>query len=227
MTAACEPLPPSIADEMSQVVARAIRDRPGESPAQCEARTRQMVHSTMGMRPRDGLEFMLSTMLVGHFHLILHSMHEVFGGQTDTMGARTKSTIVALDRAMIGMIREFRAERRRPLSRPAENTQTDVAAEERPALEPAAFMAEMAPAPRAPSEEEKDEPGPRVTRRVVSKPTRAVAAGEGPDDIPSWADAGTIDDQLAAFEKVLGTAAECLEATHALDDTWTAGASAD
>jgi len=117
MIQTCEPLPQSVAEEMLQVVARAICDRPGESPLQRDSRTRQMVHSTLGMRPRDGLEYMLSTLVVGHYNLLLHSMHEVFQGQADTMSARPKSTIVALGRAMIGMVKELRTERKRPLAK--------------------------------------------------------------------------------------------------------------
>jgi hypothetical protein len=261
MAASCEPLPRSVAEEMLQVVARAICDRPGESPDQRDSRTRQMVHSTMGMQPRDGLEYMLSTMLVGHFQLILHSMHEVFHGQTESMSARTKSTIVALDRAMIGMIKEFRVERKRPLARRTEVRveEMPVAASEEPAtpqLDPAAFVAEMALALREAAEREKDEPEtsePEVgdagradgLERVVPVQTRhrigdtgkvqmrPVAAVEGqsgsiapncPDDLPSGADEGTIDEHLAAFEKVLGAVAENLEAMRTLDGAKTAAA---
>ena len=62
MTAFCQPLPRSVAEEMLQVVARALCDRAGDSPEQREGRTRQMVSSTLGMAPRDGLEFMLATL---------------------------------------------------------------------------------------------------------------------------------------------------------------------
>jgi hypothetical protein len=259
MIAACEPLPRSVAEEMLQVVARAICDRPGESPEQRDSRTRQMVHSTMGMQPRDGLEYILSTMLVGHFHLILHSMHEVFQGQTDAMRARTRSTIVALDRAMIGMIKEFRVERTRPLARRTEvkAEAMPVAANEEtasPPLDTAAFVAETALAPREASERAKSEPeagdagkadgleqgAPVQTRHRIGDTgklqIRPVAAVEGQsgsiavdhtDDVPSGADDGTIYENLAAFEKVLGEVAESLEAMRAPDGAKTATANAE
>ena len=47
-------------------------------------------------------------------------MRDVFQGQTDAMKAKTKTTIVAMDRAMLEMVRELRLERRRPLARSAE-----------------------------------------------------------------------------------------------------------
>jgi hypothetical protein len=223
MTAACEPLPKSVAEELLQVVAQSICDRPGESAAQRDSRTRQMVHSTMGMQPRDGLEYMLSTMLVGHFHLILHSMREVFRGQTDIQSTRTKSTIVALDRAMIGMIKEFRVQRTRPLANWTAEVPV-VASEETvaPPLAPAACMAEMA---------EREEPGPEKAdglERVVPVQTQrrgenmdkvrthAIAAVEADDMSPEVDDVLNYEN-LAAFEKMLGAVTENLEELRALD----------
>jgi hypothetical protein len=122
MTATCHPLPPSIADEMRQVAARALCDRPGDNPAQRDSRTRQMVHSTLGFEPRDGLEYMLSTLVFAHFELILDSMRDVFQGQLDSMKLRTKAGIVALDRTMLAFVKEMRTERRRPLARETRET---------------------------------------------------------------------------------------------------------
>src|SRR5258708_2825055 len=116
MSSPCQPLPQPVAEEMLQVVARAICDRPGDSSTQRDSRTRQMVHSVLGFEPRDGLEYMLSTIAFGHFQLILDSMRDVFQGQTDAMKARTKTTIVALDRAMLDMVKELRVTRRRPMA---------------------------------------------------------------------------------------------------------------
>jgi hypothetical protein len=249
MTASCQPLPQSVAEEMLQVVARAICDRPGESPAQRDSRTGQMVHATMGMQPRDGLEYMLSTMLFGHYQLILHSMRELFHGQTESMNARTKSTIVALDRAVLGILKELRIQRKRPLAGLAEIARTEVAAEQTPVsppLDPAAFMADMTRTPPEVSEQEKDEPDmpeqvvPDQTQHPIEDtidPTaRPAATVEGqasmigvdcPDDMPSWADEGTIEERLATLGKLLGTVGETLEAARALDNATTAAASAD
>jgi hypothetical protein len=125
MSTPCHPLPQPVADEMLQIAARAICDRPGDSPAQRDSRTRQMVHATMGFEPRDGLEYMLTAMVVGHFNLLLDSMFDVFQGQTDPMKARTKTTIVALDRTMLGFVKEMAVSRRRPVVRWAEKAAQD------------------------------------------------------------------------------------------------------
>src|ERR1017187_4451036 len=125
MTPPCQPLPLPVAEEMLQVVTRAICDRPGDNSDQRESRPRQMVHSVLGFEPRDGLEYMLSTIAFGHFLLILDSMREVFQGQTDAMKAKTKTTIVALDRTMLEMIKELRVVRRRPMARSAEDARRE------------------------------------------------------------------------------------------------------
>ena len=157
MTATCHPLPPSVAEELLQVTARAICDRPGETVAQRDSRTRQMVHLALAMQPRDGLEYMLSLLAVGHFNLILDSMQEVFLSQTDAMKSKTKSTIVALDRALLGLVKELRLSRTRPAAHlPAvELSQETMAARpmetrseeaENDAMEPPITMAEVKPA---------------------------------------------------------------------------------
>jgi hypothetical protein len=119
MTATCHPLPPFVAHEMLQTAARAMCDRPGENAAQRESRTNHMVQMALAMEPRDGLEHMLSILAVGHFNLILDSMRDVFQGQQDAMNARAKSIIVALDRSLLGFVRELRVSRKRPSAGPA------------------------------------------------------------------------------------------------------------
>jgi len=117
MSVACEPLPKQLAEEMLQLAARALCDRPGDNPAQRDSRTRQMVHSVMGMQPRDGLEFMLSTMLVGHFETIMDAMREGLQSPVDPSKAKTRSSITGLVRSMTSLMRELRIERKRPLMR--------------------------------------------------------------------------------------------------------------
>ena len=120
MNASCQPMPQQLANEMLQIVARALCERPGDSIAQRDSRTLQMVLSVLGFVPRDGLEYMLSSMAVGHFHLILDSMRDVFHGQDDKLKAKTKTTIVALNRAMLETVREMRLEQKRLVDRSAE-----------------------------------------------------------------------------------------------------------
>jgi hypothetical protein len=47
---------------MIEAMTRAVRDLPSGTPAQKEARTRQLVYFTLGFEPRDGLEYMLATL---------------------------------------------------------------------------------------------------------------------------------------------------------------------
>jgi len=169
MTSFCQPLPQYVVEELLQVVTRAICDRPGDNLAQLESRTRQMVLSTLGMAPRDGLEFMLSTLAFGHFQAILDSMHDIFRGQLDTMKAKTKTTMVALDRAMLEMLRELRAARLRPVALSAED-----------AVRQAAEAAEAAVPPPAPPEldapEPEPAPAPAADPEVDAAATEAVSA---------------------------------------------------
>ena len=119
MTVPCHPLPASTIQILFQDMARALCDRPEETPAQREVRTTATVRLVLGFEPRDGVEFMFSTVAVGHFSLILDAMRDVFQGQTDSVKARTKSGIVALDRAMLTMVKEFRMARARPVAEEA------------------------------------------------------------------------------------------------------------
>jgi len=169
MIATCQPFPRSAAEEMLQIVARAICDRPGESSAQRESRTNQMVHATLGVEPRDGLEYMLSALVFGHFNLILDSMHDVFLGQVDQMKARTKSTIVALDRSMLALVRELREAGTRPLAKWARDAQRAEAA-----------AAEAAKAPPPAEAETPDEPPPEPIEIApeTNQPVESVPAPE-------------------------------------------------
>jgi hypothetical protein len=108
----------------------------------------------MGFEPRDGVEYILAAMVFAHFSLILDSMRDVFQGQTEAMKLRTKSGVVALDRAMIGMIQQMRTERRRPMSmeraREAPAAEAPPPVVQPPAPQPAPQAAQPAPAQPAP-----------------------------------------------------------------------------
>ena len=116
MTASCHPMQ---AGEIQSFLAGAIRalcDRPGESPAQRDSRTSQLVHMTLGFEPRDGLEYMLATMILGNFELILDSMREVFQDRGPVAKQKTRSGILALSRAMLSTIRDLRVAQKRPVA---------------------------------------------------------------------------------------------------------------
>ncbi len=119
MTAFCQKLPSSVAGELLQLVARALCERPGDTAAQRDSRTRQMVLTSLGFAPRDGLEFMLATLAFGHFQLLLDAMHDVIMCQNEVVKARTRTAVVALNRTMLGLLRELRQAGSRPEARDA------------------------------------------------------------------------------------------------------------
>jgi hypothetical protein len=241
----CQPLPQSVAEEMLQVVARAICDRPGDNPAQRESRTRQMVYSTMGFQPRDGLEYMLATMLVGHFNLILDSMHDVFLGQMDTMKARTKTTITALDRTMLAFVRELRLAGIRPVARGAMEAadRTMAGVTDQPAPRPES----VTPSATQAAEPAREEAKPAAARIVppqtrptdTTKPRPAASAPvashigaphpvASPGDAPTWAkpvarpmgksdEEDMLEQHMADFQQALEAATETLAQARALD----------
>ena len=177
MSMPCHPLHQTLCNEMLQIVARSICDRPADNPAQRNSRTRQMIFSTMGLEPRDGLEFMLTTMIVGHFHLLLDSMSDVFQGQMDQMKARTKSTIVALDRSMLSFVKEMAVARRRPAVRWSE----DAARAPEAVAEAAGVPADNAIPRTPPGEKTQDTPEPAVTKPpAAAMPARTVPVGVAP-----------------------------------------------
>jgi hypothetical protein len=170
MTAFCQPLSMSVAEEMLQSVARAVCDRDGDNQQQRESRTRQMVTSTLGLAPRDGMELMLATLVFGHFQMILDSMSDVFHGQADALKAKTKTTIVPLGRAMLEMLKELRVMQSRPVVGSMEDVKPEVTAEARPAQ------------PAAPAEPTPDSPGLfEADLAILTDPRLAL-----PDEVVAW-----------------------------------------
>lgn len=213
MTATCLPLPVSSIHALFQDMGRALCDRPGQTAAEQEARTWCMVHAILGLQPRDGLEFMLSGMATGHFHLILDSMRDVFQGQIDTMKARTKAGIVALDRAMLSLLKELRMSQTRP-----------VAEEARDATRPAAAAPEARagtqPAPATP--EETFSPLAEPSPEAVTQARRLPESGEEipssvPPPLPPDAETRTTEENIAAFEDALRALSATLEEARAHD----------
>ena len=99
---------PGVSPTMLQGIVASICDRPGDTDAQREARSRDVVDAVQGFEPRDPVELMLAGMAVIHAHLIQDSVHDLVREQDDRLRARGKSTIVALDRAMVGFLKELR-----------------------------------------------------------------------------------------------------------------------
>ncbi len=122
MTARCHPLPASEIQNILATATRALCDRPGETQLQAAARTTQLVHATLGFEPRDALEYMLATLIVGQYHLILDAMKDVFHDPDPKTKQKSRTAVAALTRAMQAMIRDFRTARKRELADPEPDT---------------------------------------------------------------------------------------------------------
>lgn len=188
MTAFCQPLSVFVIEDLFRDVARSLCERPADTIAEKEMRIQRMVHTALGFQPRDGMEYMLTTMTMGHFDLIMDSMHDVFQGQIDTMKARTKSGIVALGRSLLGMARELRTYQARPL---VETVSTGMAAAVQPPI-----------AAASPGPEDESEASPPSVNPATPPP-------------PS--ENGTPEEHVAAFQAAFNAMAETLAEARAHD----------
>jgi hypothetical protein len=209
MTSICHPLPQPVVEEMLQIAARAICHRPGDTAKQRESRTRQMVYSIIGFEPRDALEYMIATMIVGHFHLILDSMHGVFQGQMDSVKAQTKTGVVALDRAMLAYVKELRLIRQRPLAGWAEDArrQTDAAGP----VETPEWVAAWAGVPQAQPPAPEPEPVIPTPEPAPTQIKPAPAANATPHRPVPPPGHDTLEHHKAVFEEALAGLAKRLE----------------
>lgn len=183
MTTYCQLLPRSLSEEMLQLAVQAICDRPGEGPAQFEARAHVLIHTVVGCAPRDGLEHMLATLIVGHFYLQLDAMHGAFHSEPEKTAAASRS-VLALDRGLSGMLRELRAAQTRPLAPvPAEATADTQCAAPSPDSEAVAEPASAAP------------PGPEQAAISGGVPPHSAAA---PPSGPAQAVSPPVPPQSAA-----------------------------
>ena len=171
MTALCQPLPASVVQDFLQDAARMLCDRPGETAAQRDKRTHRMVYTVMGFQPRDGLEYMLSTMALGHYDLILDAMHDAFQGQIDTMKTKSKAGVVALGSGFRGLLTDLRRASARPLTEEAQRAQ-----DARQAAEAARRAAAPTPEPAPESAQVAEEPAP-----AAPTPVAAPVAAQTPE----------------------------------------------
>jgi len=139
MTQTCEPIPDRIAQDILLGLVDAICDRPGETPARRDNRSTEVVHSVLAFQPRDAVEMMFAGMVVTHYHLITHTAHEVFAVRRDDPRGPSNSGIVALDRALVGFVKELRTAQIRPVEgaiaavEPATRPASAVAVQSQPA----------------------------------------------------------------------------------------------
>lgn len=116
MIAAQQDIPPPELPAQLRDLVEAIGERPADTAAEGAARSQGVVDAVLGFQPRDPLEIMFAGLAVTHAHLVHDSARDVMRGQEDVLKARTKSTIVALDRGMLGFLKELRIARTRTLS---------------------------------------------------------------------------------------------------------------
>ena len=158
-TLTCEPIPNVVAHEMLQNISLAICHPAEASPEQAASLTRQLVYTALAFDPRDGLEIQLAGMVYGHCGLILDSMKDVQSGLTPMEKLRIKRNIVDMDKKLLALLREYRAERERP-------------AAQRPTVQAPVAQQPEAPPPKAPP----PEPSP---------PEPSPAAEAAPDPAPA------------------------------------------
>jgi hypothetical protein len=107
--------PTPVSPTILQGIVEAICDRPGESAEQRRARSCDVVRCVQSFAPRDPVELMFAGMAVLHAHLIEDSARDLFRERDERLKTRAKSSIAALDRGMLGFLRELRVASKRPL----------------------------------------------------------------------------------------------------------------
>jgi hypothetical protein len=118
--------PTPVSPTILQGIVEAICDRPGESAEQRRARSCDVVRCVQSFAPRDPVELMFAGMAVLHAHLIEDSARDLFRERDERLKTRAKSSIAALDRGMLGFLRELRVASKRPLTVAGDMPELDV-----------------------------------------------------------------------------------------------------
>jgi hypothetical protein len=155
----------SVAQTMLAHIADSICERPGDTKAQRSDRYREVVHTVRAFRPRDPVEMMMAGVAVTHVHLIHDAARDALLCRKETLKARTKSTIVALDRGMLRFLKELRDAQKRTL---------EAEARPEPVAEPETKVAEAEPP--VPSPVRRAETSVAAMMAVVSPPNRVFPA---------------------------------------------------
>ncbi len=106
----------AVAQSMLLDIVESVCDRPGETAERREARARDVTGSVLAFNPRDPVEIMLAGMVVTHIELIRASAREALLDQKDISRGRAKSSIVALARVVLGLLKELRLAQKRTLA---------------------------------------------------------------------------------------------------------------
>jgi hypothetical protein len=181
MTLFCYPVAPAIGEDLLQTTSLALSARPNETAHQAASRTLQMVHTVMGMMPRDGLEVVISTIAYGHHGMILDSMRDVYQEPELADRRKAKSEVISLNRTFLGLLREYRAYRSRP---EAAEYLAALAAAQPPAQKPEAAPPPepQAEAPAVPAAV--DSPSPAAPVAPKRAPLAAAPSGPTPSGGP-------------------------------------------
>jgi hypothetical protein len=92
-----------------------ICDRPGETAMSRAALEDEVANGVLAFAPRDAVEFMLAGMIVSNYQLILVATHEAFVGDATVPRGKGNPGVVALERAVTGLLKELRIAQARPL----------------------------------------------------------------------------------------------------------------
>ena len=99
--------------DLLRLIVEAISGRAGATQAQKQAAVQGLVQAIMAYLPRDPVETMLAGMIAGHLQLSLDATQDLLGCQDIRIKIRIRAQILALDRQMLGFMKELRAAQKR------------------------------------------------------------------------------------------------------------------
>ena len=105
-----------VSSSILQGIIDALCNRPGDTAAQRDARSRDVIESVNSFAPRDSVETMLAGLAIMHAHLILNAVYDLSRERDPRLRGRINATIATFDRALVGFLRELRIARKRNLS---------------------------------------------------------------------------------------------------------------
>ena len=148
--------------------------------------------SPAAFAPRDALETMLAHLALAHVRLIVQSANDILAGPSGGAPPKAASQLVALDRVLLGYLRELRIARKRPADILTQGTAEPVPPVEVRAPVPlAATCPRPATPPAAITTAPPNGPGKRALLSGASlvasaavQPLRAQAAGRSSSPFP-------------------------------------------
>ena len=99
--------------DLLRLIADAIGSRANATPAQKQAAMQGLIQAIVAYVPRDPVETMLAGMIAGHLQLSLDATRDLLGCEDIRLKIRIRAQILALDRQMLGFMRELRAAQKR------------------------------------------------------------------------------------------------------------------